>query len=102
MIIQERICKQCGHTWLPRTAKPIKCPSCQSMNWNSSKKDITQDYGKVMPKEEIIVRLGNFVNYINHMLSKDPKYVITHEKAQEYMFGREEEPQETSKLLLNC
>jgi 5-methylcytosine-specific restriction endonuclease McrA len=30
-------CKQCGYQWLPRTAKPIKCPHCQSRKWDKRK-----------------------------------------------------------------
>lgn len=25
---------RCGHTWLPRTKKPVQCPACHSSWWN--------------------------------------------------------------------
>lgn len=31
---QTLFCKKCGYVWLPRIAKPIKCPSCLSRKWN--------------------------------------------------------------------
>jgi hypothetical protein len=27
-------CKVCTYTWIPRAADPLKCPGCQSLNWN--------------------------------------------------------------------
>lgn len=27
-------CKQCGHSWLPRTQNPKQCPACGSHDWN--------------------------------------------------------------------
>lgn len=27
-------CKRCGHLWIPRVIKPVKCPNCLSKNWN--------------------------------------------------------------------
>jgi Zn finger protein HypA/HybF involved in hydrogenase expression len=31
------ICRKCGHSWIPRTQKPIKCPKCTSPNWRVSR-----------------------------------------------------------------
>ncbi len=30
-------CKRCGYTWLPRKPDVFRCPSCQSIHWNSPK-----------------------------------------------------------------
>lgn len=30
-------CKRCGHSWLPRTDNPQKCPKCGSYRWNVPK-----------------------------------------------------------------
>lgn len=34
-------CNQCDWVWIPRAAVPVKCPHCQSMQWNSTK--VTQE-----------------------------------------------------------
>ncbi len=31
-------CAKCGYEWFPRTTNPLKCPNCQSRDWNVSKK----------------------------------------------------------------
>jgi len=28
------VCKQCGNSWWRRIEKPVKCPACQSRNWD--------------------------------------------------------------------
>jgi rubrerythrin len=28
-------CQRCGHTWLPRTARPAVCPNCGSARWDT-------------------------------------------------------------------
>lgn len=30
-------CIKCGHEWIARTEKPLKCPMCQSKNWDRKK-----------------------------------------------------------------
>jgi len=37
MAIEMVTCKQCGHSWKPRTDAPIKCPNskCQSQDWDT-------------------------------------------------------------------
>lgn len=32
-------CKRCGYKWVPRTEKPITCPSCRSPYWNKERKN---------------------------------------------------------------
>lgn len=31
-------CSKCGHSWMPRKLKPLKCPKCQSFKWAEKKK----------------------------------------------------------------
>jgi len=38
----EATCKRCGHTWVKRVAKPVRCPKCQSSYW-----DIDYTYKRV-------------------------------------------------------
>jgi len=26
-------CRKCGYAWVPRTARPVECPSCKSRNY---------------------------------------------------------------------
>ncbi len=38
MVIEELMCKRCGHSWFPRQeTKPKICPKCKSNKWNRSK-----------------------------------------------------------------
>ena len=30
-------CGRCNGEWIPRVAKPRKCPLCQNRNWNKHK-----------------------------------------------------------------
>lgn len=30
----EVTCQRCGHSWMPRTARPAVCPSCGSARWD--------------------------------------------------------------------
>jgi DNA-directed RNA polymerase subunit RPC12/RpoP len=34
-------CLRCGHTWMPRTTRPVKCPNprCQSPYWDEVRKE---------------------------------------------------------------
>lgn len=33
--IEQLRCEKCGYRWLPRSAnRPVKCPECQSRNWD--------------------------------------------------------------------
>lgn len=27
-------CKRCGHAWIPRTTRPLRCPACNSPYWD--------------------------------------------------------------------
>lgn len=39
LTIPENNCLACGYTWLARIAKrPVKCPACQSRNWDIKNK----------------------------------------------------------------
>ena len=31
-------CRRCGHSWLPRTAKPTACPACKQYTWDKTPK----------------------------------------------------------------
>ncbi|GAI97766.1 unnamed protein product [marine sediment metagenome] len=31
--------RRCGHKWVPRVSKPLKCPKCLSPYWNKERKD---------------------------------------------------------------
>jgi predicted Zn-ribbon and HTH transcriptional regulator len=31
------LCRQCGHRWVPRIARPVDCPKCRSRRWNEPK-----------------------------------------------------------------
>jgi predicted Zn-ribbon and HTH transcriptional regulator len=35
-------CAKCGYEWFPRTTTPVKCPKCQSRDWNNPKKSKEQ------------------------------------------------------------
>lgn len=37
-----KVCKQCGHEWVARIAKPMKCPVCFSPKWNVGKESSTK------------------------------------------------------------
>jgi len=51
--IQQRHCRACGHSWLPRKLdRPIKCPRCQSFTWDQ------EQPSKEPAKEEPRVRLS--------------------------------------------
>lgn len=41
MGLQTNKCLRCGHEWVARTKKPVKCPNqkCQSPYWNKEKKE---------------------------------------------------------------
>ena len=30
-------CLRCGHSWIPRSDNPQKCPKCGSYHWNVAK-----------------------------------------------------------------
>lgn len=41
--IEQLRCGRCGYRWFPRSAnRPVKCPECQSREWDSTdeKKDL--------------------------------------------------------------
>lgn len=43
-VLEERICKACGHRWFPRSFdRPRICPKCKSARW---------DVGPRFPKRE--------------------------------------------------
>lgn len=33
----QKECKKCGYKWVPRVAKPKKCPNCQQRKWERKK-----------------------------------------------------------------
>lgn len=39
--IPKLTCKRCGHEWMPRKVTRVKCPRCQSHDWD---KDTASDY----------------------------------------------------------
>lgn len=32
--LKENTCLRCGYSWLPRRARPKRCPRCGSYNWD--------------------------------------------------------------------
>lgn len=36
--MKEKVCKKCGHKWVPRTDNPKSCPGCKSYNWDEDVK----------------------------------------------------------------
>lgn len=32
--LTEYKCKKCGRVWVPREAKPKKCPTCKNEHWD--------------------------------------------------------------------
>ena len=32
-------CLRCGHKWVARTEKPMRCPKCTSPKWNEKRKE---------------------------------------------------------------
>jgi len=44
-LLATETCLRCGHRWLKRTNKPLRCPACTSFKWNKpqfKKKQTTQ------------------------------------------------------------
>ena len=39
MFLQKAKCKECGGEWIPRVSAPVKCPRCQSLDWNVEPKE---------------------------------------------------------------
>ena len=39
-------CKQCGHSWLPRTPRPVECPNCKSRRWDEDEPEKKEDVAK--------------------------------------------------------
>lgn len=34
-VVAELRCQRCGERWRPRVADPVRCPRCQSVNWDA-------------------------------------------------------------------
>ena len=38
-----KICKKCGHEWIPRVPNPQRCPKCLSRDWDKEEKMKEED-----------------------------------------------------------
>ncbi len=36
---KQRLCKRCGHTWIPRKTSPLVCPRCKDPRWQTEAED---------------------------------------------------------------
>lgn len=48
-------CKRCGHSWIPRSDNPQKCPKCCSYQWNMPKESNGEKTKNTSKVEHIMV-----------------------------------------------
>jgi len=41
-MINNIICKKCGHFWIARTEYPKQCPRCKRYDWNKEKEVVEE------------------------------------------------------------
>ena len=47
-----KICKRCGHSWIPRKNKVIICPKCKSPYWDRERTNKKKQAGKPVKGEK--------------------------------------------------
>jgi len=51
--MNKRNCESCGHVWVNRVDKPIKCPKCFKRTGNSVGRKIVKDIAEAMQEKPI-------------------------------------------------
>jgi len=45
-------CSKCGHKWVARVARPVRCPACLSPSWNAGSWEPEPENEPWIPEEE--------------------------------------------------
>ena len=64
--VTDRICVYCGHTWLYKKVKRVRCPNCRrSQVIENTQKEEIPETGNLFDNESMDDLRNNFLNLLN-------------------------------------